>query len=35
MPIRIDHRLTPQRLLPKIERMFELSAQKILSIEKT
>jgi len=34
MPIKIDFRLTPRRLLPKIERLFELSAQKILSIEK-
>lgn len=35
MSIRIDHRLTPQKLVPKIERLFELSAQKILSLEKT
>src|SRR5437773_2218935 len=35
MPTKIDFKLTPQRLLPKIERLFELSAQKILSIEKT
>src|SRR5881394_600532 len=35
VPIIIDFKLTPQRLLPKIERLFELSAQKILSIEKT
>jgi unsaturated chondroitin disaccharide hydrolase len=35
MAIRIDHRLTAQRLLPKIERLFGLSAQKILSLEKT
>jgi len=35
MPIKIDFKLTPQRLLPRIERLFEWSAQKILSIEKT
>jgi hypothetical protein len=35
MPIKIDSRLTPRKLVPAIERMFELSAQKILSIEKT
>jgi unsaturated chondroitin disaccharide hydrolase len=35
MPIRIDDRLTPQKLVPQIERLFELSAEKILSIEKT
>jgi hypothetical protein len=35
MPIKIDPKLTPQKLVPQIERLFELSAQKILSIEKT
>ena len=35
MPIKIDAKLTPQKLVPKIERLFELSAGKILSIEKT
>jgi len=35
MPIRIDQRLTAQKLLPKLERLFDLSAQKILSLEKT
>lgn len=35
MPIKIDKALTPQKLLPKIYRLFELSAEKILSIEKT
>jgi hypothetical protein len=35
MATKIDAKLTPQRLVPKIERMFELSAKKILSIEKT
>src|SRR5438552_13210711 len=35
MPTKIDFTLTPQRLLPKIERLFELSGRKILSIEKT
>jgi hypothetical protein len=35
MAIKIDHQLTAQKLVPQIERLFELSAQKILSIEKT
>jgi hypothetical protein len=35
MALKINYALTPQRLLPKIERLFELSAQKILSIEKS
>jgi len=35
MPIKIDSRLTPKKLVPHIERMFELSGQKILSIEKS
>lgn len=35
MPIRIDSKLTPKKLVPQIERVFELSAQKILSIEKS
>src|SRR6185369_2006571 len=35
MAIKIDFKLTPQKLLPKVERLFELSARKILSIEKT
>ena len=35
MALRIDHRLTAQKLVPKIERLFDLSAQKILSLEKT
>ncbi|MCL4789476.1 MAG: glycoside hydrolase family 88 protein [Verrucomicrobia bacterium] len=35
MPIRIDHKLTSQQLLPGVFRLFELSADKILSIEKT
>ncbi|MBI4659223.1 MAG: glycoside hydrolase family 88 protein [Verrucomicrobia bacterium] len=35
MAIKIDARLTPQKLLPKITRLFELSAEKILSLEKT
>ncbi len=34
MPIEIDSKLTAQKLVPRIERMFELSAQKILNIEK-
>ena len=35
MAIKFDTSLTPQKLVPKIERLFELSATKILSIEKT
>jgi hypothetical protein len=35
MAIKIDFRLTPKKVLPKINRLFELSAQKILSVEKT
>jgi len=35
MPTKIDYHLTPQKLVPQIERLFELSAQKILSLEKT
>lgn len=32
--MRIDSTLTPQKLVPKIYRLFDLSAQKILSIER-
>jgi unsaturated chondroitin disaccharide hydrolase len=35
MPTRIDYKLTSKKLVTKLERLFELSAQKILSIEKT
>ncbi len=35
MAIKIDNKLTPKKLVPAIERMFELSAQKISNIEKT
>jgi hypothetical protein len=35
MAIKIDNKLIPQKLLPAIDRMWELSAQKILSIEKS
>jgi hypothetical protein len=35
MGIRIDQGLTARKLLPKLERVFEVSAQKILSIEKS
>jgi hypothetical protein len=35
MAIKIDTKLTPAKLLPKINRLFELSAQKVSSIEKT
>jgi len=33
MPVRIDNSLTPRRLVPRIERMFELSAAKTLALE--
>src|SRR3954466_73620 len=33
MAIKIDSKLSAAKLLPQIERVFELSAQKILSIE--
>ena len=33
--MKIDHHLTTQKLARNIERLFELSAQKILSLEKT
>src|SRR6266576_1433509 len=35
MPTQIDYKLTSKKLVPKLERLFELSAQKILSLEKT
>ena len=35
MALRIDQRLTARALVPKIERLLDLSAQKILSLEKT
>jgi unsaturated chondroitin disaccharide hydrolase len=35
MAIRIDTRLTAQKLLPKVERLFKLSAEKILSLEQS
>ena len=35
MPTKIDFKLTPQKLLPKISRLVELSGQKILAIEKS
>jgi hypothetical protein len=34
MALKIDYKLTPQKLLPKINRLFELSGEKILSVEK-
>src|ERR1043166_3482351 len=34
MPIKIDQRITAKNLLPSIYRLFDLSAQKILSLEK-
>jgi hypothetical protein len=33
MPLHLDPRLTAQKLRPKLERLFELSAGKILSLE--
>lgn len=35
MPIKIDSQLTPPKLVPKIERLFALSAEKILALEKS
>jgi unsaturated chondroitin disaccharide hydrolase len=35
MAIKIDTKLTPKNLVPRIEHVFELSGQKILSIEKS
>jgi len=35
MPIKIDLKLTPTKLVPQIERVFALSGQKILSLEKS
>lgn len=35
MAIKIDSKLTPKKLVPQIECVFELSGQKILSIEKS
>ena len=35
MPIKIDSDLTPQKLAPKIERMFYLSGEKILNLQKS
>lgn len=34
MALKIDHRLTAEKLMPRITRLFELSAGKILSLEK-
>jgi hypothetical protein len=34
MAIKIDRKLTPQKLVPKLGIFFDLSGQKILSIEK-
>ena len=35
MSITLDPHLSPQKLVPRIERLFELSAAKILSLERT
>ncbi len=34
MAIKIDHRLTPRKLVPQLNRLFEISAGKILRLEK-
>src|SRR5205809_3208001 len=34
MPIKIDQRITTHKLVPKINRLFDLSAAKILALEK-
>ncbi len=35
MAVKIDSKLTPKKLVPHIERVFELSGRKILTIEKS
>lgn len=35
MPIKTDSQLTPPKLAPKLERLFALSAEKILALEKS
>jgi unsaturated chondroitin disaccharide hydrolase len=35
MAIKIDYRLTPEKMRARCERVFELSSEKILSLEKT
>src|SRR5216684_698818 len=35
MAIKIDNNLTAKKLVPKIEKLFELSGEKILAIEKS
>src|SRR5258707_9658409 len=35
MAIKINYRLTAKKLLPKLERVFELSAEKILALEQS
>src|SRR5947207_1388721 len=35
MALKPDYRLTAQKLLPKVVRLFDLSAEKILNLEKT
>src|SRR6266404_448112 len=35
MPIKIDQRITAQKLVPSIYRLFDVSAAKILYLEKT
>src|SRR5258706_224309 len=35
MAMLIDHQVVPKQLVPRLHRLFELSAEKILSIEKS
>jgi unsaturated chondroitin disaccharide hydrolase len=35
MPLKINYRLTPRGLLPKLQRLFELSRSKILCLERS
>jgi hypothetical protein len=35
MPLKLNSTLTAQKLVPKVNRLFEVSAEKILSLEKT
>jgi len=35
MALKVDQSLSPQKLIPKINRLFDLSAQKILGLEKS
>src|SRR5213080_2534819 len=35
MAVKVDYHLTAQKLVPKVVRLFDLSAEKILTLEKT